>query len=303
MIQDAFWGILIPFLGTSLGAGCVFFLKNSLRDSVQRALTGFAAGVMVAASVWSLLIPAMEQAADLGRLAFFPAVVGFWLGILFLLLLDHLIPHLHQNSLQAEGPKSQLQRTTMMVLAVTLHNIPEGMAVGAVNGSGMPVVFPPSVDTFTAVPAEPEQETESGGTLGYTPVASDLYYSGGYLGTLKIPAIGLSVRVYEGTDSSTLMKGAGHFKGTSIWDGNCAIAGHNRGVRDDFGDLHTLERGDTITWTTKLGVRTYEVTSVQKVKETDTSGTAPSNENKLTLYTCVRNQRTYRWQVQAAEVV
>jgi len=118
MIQDAFWGILIPFLGTSLGAGCVFFLKNSLRDGIQRALTGFAAGVMVAASVWSLLIPAMEQAADL--------------GILFLLLLDHLIPHLHQNSLQAEGPKSQLQRTTMMVLAVTLHNIPEGMAVGVV---------------------------------------------------------------------------------------------------------------------------------------------------------------------------
>ncbi len=186
---------------------------------------------------------------------------------------------------------------------LTPNLAPEGMAVGAVNGSGMPVVFPPSVDTFTAVPAEPEQETESGGTLGYTPVASDLYYSGGYLGTLKIPAIGLSVRVYEGTDSSTLMKGAGHFKGTSIWDGNCAIAGHNRGVRDDFGDLHTLERGDTITWTTKLGVRTYEVTSVQKVKETDTSGTAPSNENKLTLYTCVRNQRTYRWQVQAAEVV
>ena len=130
MIQDAFWGILIPFLGTSLGAGCVFFLKNSLRDGIQRALTGFAAGVMVAASVWSLLIPAMEQAADLGRLAFFPAAVGFWLGVLFLLLLDHLIPHLHQNSLQAEGPKSQLQRTTMMVLAVTLHNIPEGMAVG-----------------------------------------------------------------------------------------------------------------------------------------------------------------------------
>ena len=131
MIQDAFWGILIPFLGTSLGAGCVFFLKKSLSNGIQRALTGFAAGVMVAASVWSLLIPAMEQAADLGRLAFFPAAVGFWLGILFLLLLDHLIPHLHQNSLQAEGPKSQLQRTTMMVLAVTLHNIPEGMAVGA----------------------------------------------------------------------------------------------------------------------------------------------------------------------------
>ena len=131
-MSDAFYGILIPFLGTSLGAGCVFFLKKSLSDSIQRALTGFAAGVMVAASVWSLLIPAMDQSASMGRLAFFPAAVGFWLGILFLLLLDHVIPHLHQNSTQAEGPRSQLQRTTMMVLAVTLHNIPEGMAVGVV---------------------------------------------------------------------------------------------------------------------------------------------------------------------------
>ncbi len=131
-MTEAFYGILIPFLGTSLGAACVFFLKNTLKDSIQRALTGFAAGVMVAASIWSLLIPAMDQSASLGKLAFFPAAVGFWLGILFLLLLDHIIPHLHQNSTQAEGPKSQLQRTTMMVLAVTLHNIPEGMAVGVV---------------------------------------------------------------------------------------------------------------------------------------------------------------------------
>ena len=125
-------GVLIPFLGTVLGSACVFFLRKNIGDLVQRALTGFAAGVMVAASIWSLLIPAMEQAADLGKLAFFPAAVGFWLGILFLLLLDHIIPHLHRNSQQAEGPHSQLQRTTMMVLAVTLHNIPEGMAVGVV---------------------------------------------------------------------------------------------------------------------------------------------------------------------------
>ena len=131
-MQDAFWGILIPFLGTSLGAGCVFFLKNALSDGIQRALTGFAAGVMVAASVWSLLIPAIEQSAALGRLAFLPAFAGFWIGILFLLALDHIIPHLHARSGQVEGPKSQLQRTTMMVLAVTLHNIPEGMAVGVV---------------------------------------------------------------------------------------------------------------------------------------------------------------------------
>ena len=130
--MEAFYGILIPFLGTSLGAACVFFMKRALSDRLQRILTGFAAGVMVAASIWSLLIPAIEQSSSLGRLAFFPAFVGFWLGILFLLALDHLIPHLHAKSGQAEGPKSQLQRTTMMVLAVTLHNIPEGMAVGVV---------------------------------------------------------------------------------------------------------------------------------------------------------------------------
>ena len=130
--MEAFWGILIPFLGTSLGAACVFFMKNTLRDTVQRALTGFAAGVMVAASVWSLLIPAIAQSAAMGKFAFLPAFLGFWIGILFLLTLDHVIPHLHVQSGQAEGPKSQLQRTTMMVLAVTLHNIPEGMAVGVV---------------------------------------------------------------------------------------------------------------------------------------------------------------------------
>ena len=131
-MREAFYGILIPFLGTSLGAACVFFMKKTLSDTVQRALTGFAAGVMVAASVWSLLIPAIEQSVGMGKFAFVPAVVGFYVGMLFLLLLDHVIPHLHQNSSEAEGPKSQLTRTTMMVLAVTLHNIPEGMAVGVV---------------------------------------------------------------------------------------------------------------------------------------------------------------------------
>ena len=107
-------------------------MRRSLSDMVQRSLTGFAAGVMVAASVWSLLIPAIDQASAMGHLAFLPAFIGFWIGVLFLLLLDHVVPHLHQNSGQAEGPASQLQRTTMMVLAVTLHNIPEGMAVGVV---------------------------------------------------------------------------------------------------------------------------------------------------------------------------
>lgn len=125
-------GILIPFLGTSLGSACVFIMKKSMNSLVQRALTGFAAGVMVAASIWSLLIPALDQSKDMGKWSFIPAVVGFWIGILFLLLLDHIIPHLHMNSTKAEGPNSSLQRTTMLVLAVTLHNIPEGMAVGVV---------------------------------------------------------------------------------------------------------------------------------------------------------------------------
>ena len=130
--MTTFYGILIPFLGTSFGAACVFFMRQALNKQIQRALTGFAAGVMVAASIWSLLIPAIEQSARLRTLAFLPAAAGFWLGILFLLLLDRLIPHLHLGNDQAEGPKSQLQRTTMMILAVTLHNIPEGMAVGVV---------------------------------------------------------------------------------------------------------------------------------------------------------------------------
>ncbi len=128
--MNVFAGILIPFLGTSAGAACVFFMKRDLGDLVQRSLAGFAAGVMVAASIWSLLIPAMEQSASLGRAAFLPAFAGFWLGVLFLLVLDNLIPHLHIGSKEAEGPRSTFSRTTMMVLAVTLHNIPEGMAVG-----------------------------------------------------------------------------------------------------------------------------------------------------------------------------
>ena len=130
--METFLGIMIPFLGTTLGAACVFFMKKSLGDLVQRSLVGFAAGVMVAASIWSLLIPAIEQSEDMGKLSFLPAFIGFWSGVLFLLLLDRLIPHLHVGSEQAEGPKSKLGRTTMMVLAVTLHNIPEGMAVGVV---------------------------------------------------------------------------------------------------------------------------------------------------------------------------
>ena len=125
-------GLLVPFLGTSLGAGCVLFLNGQLKRGLQRGLTGFASGVMVAASIWSLLLPAMEQAEAMGLFAFLPAVIAFWAGGAFVLLLDHNVPHLHLDSDQTEGPSSRLSRTTKLVLAVTIHNIPEGMAVGAV---------------------------------------------------------------------------------------------------------------------------------------------------------------------------
>ena len=123
-------GLLVPFLGTSLGAACVFFMKNGLNRLVQKALLGFASGVMVAASVWSLLIPSIDMSEGMGKFAFLPAAIGFIFGILFLLLMDKIIPHLHMNEDKPEGLPSHLKKTTMLVLAVTLHNIPEGMAVG-----------------------------------------------------------------------------------------------------------------------------------------------------------------------------
>ena len=132
MIWEVIQGLTVPFLGTSLGAACVFFMKGRLNVLTQRALTGFAAGVMAAASVWSLLLPAIDQCTGMGRLAFLPAVAGFWIGVLFLLLLDRMVPHLHAGTGETEGPRSALARTTKLVLAVTIHNLPEGMAVGVV---------------------------------------------------------------------------------------------------------------------------------------------------------------------------
>ena len=147
--------------------------------------------------------------------------------------------------------------------------------------------------------------TVSGGnyqpSVLFTDVTSDLYYKNGSLGKIEIPALGLSVRIYQGTDSKTLAKGIGHFEDTSIWEGNVCLAAHNRGANSYFGQIHTLNIGDKITLTTKLGTRTYKVTDVSKVSETDRSGLADSGENMLTLYTCVRNQRDQRWCVTAVE--
>lgn len=167
---------------------------------------------------------------------------------------------------------------------------------GALSGG---LVSPVGSVGSVSYPAVDSGSSWSG--TAYTLVSSDLYYSNGSLGTLKIPAIGLTVKVYEGTDSAALKKGAGHFSGTSIWNGNVCIAGHNRGVNNHFGQIHTLTAGDTITYTTKLGTRSYTVTSVSKVLETDTSGTTASSDNCLTLYTCVRDQSAYRWMVCAVE--
>ena len=170
---------------------------------------------------------------------------------------------------------------------------------GTITGSGGTVTLPGAVDVSESGYPTVSYPTASGPVLSFTDLTPDLYYSDGSLGTLKIPSIGLTVGVYEGTDSATLAKGAGHFEGTSVWDGNIAIAAHNRGVRSDFGKIHLLKAGDIITLTTPMGTRTYAVSSVTKVDVTDTSGLIATAGNCITLFTCVADQPAYRWCVRA----
>ena len=132
MLAEILSAVWIPFLGTTIGSALVFFMKGEMSQRTQRILTGFAAGVMVAASIWSLIVPAMNQSAHMGKLAFVPAFIGVWCGVLFLLVLDQFVPHLHLNAQCPEGMPCHLEKSTMMVLAVALHNLPEGMAVGVV---------------------------------------------------------------------------------------------------------------------------------------------------------------------------
>ena len=174
-------------------------------------------------------------------------------------------------------------------------NLVDGATVGTVGGTGGVTVLPPYAFDSTGGNTGSYTQTK------YTAVTKDLYYSGGYLGTLKIPTLGLSVKVYQGTDADALRKGAGHFASTSIWEGNVAIAGHNRGVNNHFGKIHILDIGDTIKLTTQLGTRSYEVYSVNKISVDDTSALNDSTENIITLVTCVMNQPDYRWCVQARE--
>lgn len=170
------------------------------------------------------------------------------------------------------------------------------------NTGGLSVATP-SVGGVTALPpVVVEAPTIRYPVTAYTAVTTDLYYSGGYLASLQIPRLGVSVKVYEGTNAAQLAKGAGHFPSTSVWDGNVAVAGHNRGVNCYFGDIHKLAQGDIISLTTKLGARSYAVTSVSKVSETDNSMLAATANNCITLYTCVRGESAYRWCVRAVEV-
>ncbi len=160
--MNIFIGLLIPFIGTTLGSGMVYLLKNRMDQKLEKALLGFASGVMVAASVWSLLIPSIDMAAEQGKIAFIPAAVGLLFGMLFLLILDSVIPHIHINENEPEGIKvDRLKKTTMMIFAVTLHNIPEGMAVGvalagAMNGSSISFASALALSTGIAIQNFPE---------------------------------------------------------------------------------------------------------------------------------------------------
>ena len=176
-----------------------------------------------------------------------------------------------------------------------------GTSVDAAN-SGYPAAGSGVTVDSNGFPTVSGGSFSAGQTVGFTEVTGSMYYSNGSLGTLKIPSIGLTVGVYEGTGDASLMKGAGHFESTSIWAGNVAVAGHNRGVRNDFGKIHTLRYGDIITLTTVLGTRVYAVTGVSKVSVNDTSGLQPSGTNMITLYTCVEDQPAYRWCVRGVEL-
>ena len=205
---------------------------------------------------------------------------------------EYLTPNLVPSQMAGAGSVNGTVAVVQTPASGTVSGTVGGTVTGTASGStdGYPIV-----DTSTS--------TSPTTSVGFTEVSSALYYSDGSLGTLKIPSIGLTVGVYEGTDSAPLLKGAGHFTGTSIWMGNIPLAGHNRGVRNDFGKIHTLNPGDAITFTTKLGTRTYAVNSVTKVSVNDVSGLEPTSTNMITLYTCVEDQPAYRWCVTAVESV
>ena len=216
---------------------------------------------------------------------------------------EYLTPNLAPNAMPATG--ATINGDLVVVFPPDMGGIPESS--GSMDSSAGTVSTPDSASSIgsTMIPGSANVTVTTPETVssGYTEVTDDLYYNNGSLGTLEIPAINLTVGIFEGTDAATLKLGAGHFEDTSIWDGNAAFAAHNRGSNSYFGEIHTLELGDRITLTTKLGTRTYEVTSVSKVSETDRSALAASQSNVITLYTCVRDERDFRWCVTGVEIV
>lgn len=188
--------------------------------------------------------------------------------------------------------------------SVSESGVSAGMGTGFLPSTSIPSADGGSSGSVSAPTDHFSYTTQPSDTasVGFTDVTADSYYSNGSLGTLKIPAIGVNAKIVEGTGTVSLAKGIGHFEGTSIWNGNVCVAAHNRGTNAIFGKIHTLTPGDTITLTTKQGTRTYSVTSVEKVSETDTSGTASTSDNRITLYTCVRDQRDLRYCVRGVEV-
>ncbi len=213
---------------------------------------------------------------------------------------EYLTPNLAPNTMPATG--ATINGDFVVVFPPDMSGITESS--GSTDNTSGTAAFPSSTGS-TMVPGSANVTVTTSETTssGYTEVTEDLYYKNGSLGTLEIPAINLTVGIFEGTDASTLKLGAGHFEESSIWDGNVGLAAHNRGSNSYFGKIHTLELGDRITLTTRLGTRTYEVTSVSKVSETDRSALAASQSNVITLYTCVRDERDFRWCVTGAEVV
>ncbi len=203
---------------------------------------------------------------------------------------EHLTPNLVPGAFSG-GLVNQIASASYFVSGNGVTSTSTPPAVGGTAGT----LAPAENFSYTTQPND-------NGSVGFTDVTSASYYKNGSLGTLKIPAIGVNSKIVEGTSNASLAKGIGHFTNTSIWDGNVCVAAHNRGTNAIFGKIHTLSIGDTITLTTKQGTRNYSVTSVEKVSETDTSGTASTSENTITLYTCVRNQRELRYCVKGVEI-
>lgn len=267
-------------LSATLAASLTLVPASAMSYSVDGADGGFFGPIT---SIDSELQPA-DSASDYSKNAAY-APPGFGTP-------ESYIPNRAEQLINLKGTDGNMDGVTIVG--------PGSIDQNAVNGSITIVNGFPSVDGGAT--SGGTSGTTTGGAVGFTPVTDGSYFSNGTLGTITIPAIGVNFGVYEGTTSADMRYGAGHFNGTSIWDGNVCLAAHNRGVSNNFGKIHTLSTGDTITLKTVYGTRTYSVSSVRKVHETDTSCLQDSANNMITLVTCVANEREYRYVVQGYQV-